>query len=259
MKIESFSDALTSVYIKNPCRTLPNALWKTILQINNYYTDFEIENDQVKSLKMWNRDMLYIYWTKDKQSINTDCSQLKTLLVHESQMNDELKYKFPDIEPYFRLLHNNKDIAAAGIPNGYYIRNVDTDAEIKLVSDFICCCYDNIKPDPEEVREWTKHSVFNKELWIWIIDRSTEKPAALGIAESDRNIKEGSLEWIQVLPDYRGRRLGKALVAELLDRLKPYADFTTVSGEIDNKTNPERLYRSCGFYGDDVWYVLRRE
>lgn len=202
--------------------------------------------------------MLYIYWPKDKQGIDTDCSQLKTVLVHEAQMNDELKNKFPDKEPYFRLLHNNKDIAAADVPNDYYIRNVDTDAEIKLVSHFICCCYDNIKPGPWEVQEWTKHPVFNKKLWIWIIDKNTEKPAALGIAELDSNIKEGSLEWIQVLPDYRCRRLGKTLVEELLNRLKPYVDFTTVSGQMDNKTNPERLYRSCGFYGDDVWYVLRK-
>ena len=40
--------------------------------------------------------------------------------------------------------------------------------------------------------------------------------------------------------------------------LKNIADFTTVSGEVDNKTNPEKLYRRCGFEGDDIWYVLRK-
>lgn len=48
------------------------------------------------------------------------------------------------------------------------------------------------------------------------------------------------------------------LVAELLKRLKPYANFTTVSGEVDNITNLERLYKSCGFVGDDIWHALRR-
>lgn len=51
---------------------------------------------------------------------------------------------------------------------------------------------------------------------------------------------------------------GKTIVLELLSRLKYIADFTTVSGEVDNKTNPERLYRRCGFQGDVIWYVLRR-
>jgi hypothetical protein len=34
------------------------------------------------------------------------------------------------------------------------------------------------------------------------------------------------------------------------------ADFVTVSGRVDNRTNPERLYRRCGFEGNDVWCVL---
>lgn len=72
------------------------------------------------------------------------------------------------------------------------------------------------------------------------------------------SIKEGALEWIQVLPEYHGNKLGKALVIELLKRLKPYARFTTVSGELDNKTNPERLYRRCGFIGDDIWHILKK-
>ena len=61
---------------------------------------------------------------------------------------------------------------------------------------------------------------------------------------------------MQVLPQKRGRGLGKAIVNELLIRLKSKAKFVTVSGQIDNKTNPEALYRKCGFKGDDIWCVI---
>lgn len=261
MKIQSFEEALTSVYVDNPCRILPNALWKALVQINNFHTDFTIENNKVKSLKLWNNDMLYTYWYRYKTGIDFEercLNNLRVALVHETQLNSDLKDKFSIIKPYFRLVHKFRDIVDTKIPSGYYIKDVDINTELHIVSDLICNCYEDIKPNTEEVLKWTGHPVFKKDLWIWIIDKNTEKPAALGIAEFDMNIKEGSLEWIQVLPDYQGKGLGKVLVIELLNRLKSHAGFVTVSGEVDNKTNPQKLYRSCGFYGDDVWYVLRK-
>ena len=36
------------------------------------------------------------------------------------------------------------------------------------------------------------------------------------------------------------------------------ATFATVSGQCNNPTNPEALYRKCGFTGSDVWHVLRK-
>ena len=64
------------------------------------------------------------------------------------------------------------------------------------------------------------------------------------------------LEWIQVLPQYRGKKIGQLIVTELLFRMKDVADFATVSGKVDNETNPEALYRKCGFVGNDLWHIL---
>ena len=103
---------------------------------------------------------------------------------------------------------------------------------------------------------WTQHPVYDKALWIWIADKITGEYIGLGIAEYDRGVNEGSLEWIQVLPEYRGKGVGKAIVNELLRRLQK-ADFITVSGRADDKA-AERLYRTCGFEGDDIWCVVRK-
>ena len=92
---------------------------------------------------------------------------------------------------------------------------------------------------------------------MFICDADTSLPVALGIADFDSDIAEGSLEWIQVLPESRGHGLGQKIVLELLSRLKDKADFITVSGEADNPTNPEALYKKCGFSGDDIWYVIK--
>lgn len=259
MKIDSLVEALINIYINNPCGTQPTALWKTLEEIDNLKSSFTVGKNEVKSLRLWNDNILHTFWDKDKKHINDeDINGFNMVLAHNSQVNDKFKEKFTSIESYFKLLHNNKDIVDIEIPKGYYIRNVDIDLEMQMVSDLICSCYEDIKPNVNEVIKWTKHPVFHNDLWIWIIDEKTEEPVALGIAELDMNIKEGALEWIQVLPDYHGKKLGKVIVMELLKRLESYANFTTVSGELDNITNPERLYRSCGFTGNDIWYVLRR-
>ena len=41
--------------------------------------------------------------------------------------------------------------------------------------------------------------------------------------------------------------------------MKGIADFATVSGKVDNETNPEALYRKCGFVGNDVWHILHKK
>lgn len=261
MKIQLLSEALALAYVHNPCRIQATALWKTLEQINNFYSDYTMEKAELKSLKLWNDNMLYTFWNKDRNHINIDEEDLQLfnmIIVHDSQINESIKKQFRSKKSYFKLIHNNKDIVDIQIPEDYYIRDVDINTEVSMVSDLICNCYDDIKPNINEVTKWINHAVFRKDLWIWIIEKKTEKPVALGIAELDMNIKEGALEWIQVLPSYHGKKLGKVLVTELLKRLEPYANFTIVSGEVDNTTNPERLYRSCGFTGNDIWHVLRK-
>ncbi|HQE93995.1 MAG TPA: GNAT family N-acetyltransferase [Anaerolineae bacterium] len=157
---------------------------------------------------------------------------MRFALIHRDFLRSVPTAKFPRRQSYFRLAHRGKPKAKPSLPQGFYIAPVDV------------------------VREWTTHPVFDQDLWIWIIDTQTDLPVALGIAEIDRDIAEGALEWIQVLPDYRGRGLGKALVKKLLFRLHNRAAFTTVAGEMNNQSNPEALYRSCGFAGSDLWWML---
>jgi hypothetical protein len=53
--------------------------------------------------------------------------------------------------------------------------------------------------------------------------------------------------------------LGQCIVNELLSRLKDKADFVTVSGRVNNETQPERLYEQCGFSNKKNWHVLTRK
>lgn len=54
------------------------------------------------------------------------------------------------------------------------------------------------------------------------------------------------------------RDFSSNLLAEYEDD-RYFAKFATVSGKIDNPANPERLYRKCGFVGNDVWHIIRKK
>ncbi len=257
----TFHDALFQVYLEEPCRVLPNAIWKTLAEIDSFKTSFSVENGIVSRLELWDEEGLRFYWCRDKKPPNIPerrLSHLKFILMHQDYLKAVPIERFSIRKPYFRLIHKNLAIPTVKLPLGFRIVDVNVDKEADNVVELIMKCYNNLHPSSQNVRDWSKRSVFDKNLWIWVIDERKDIPAGLGIAELDSIIPEASLEWIQVLPEYRGRGLGECIVLELLNRLDSRVEFTTVSGEVDSQTKSESLYRRCGFLGNDVWWILRR-
>ena len=174
-------------------------------------------------------------------------------IVHDDNF-DKSKYSQYSDEIYFRLFHNMEHIPLPQLPEGFLL----SDISLKEYVDHINSCYHDIGISESELYAYTTRPVFHEKLWIAVRDRTNDLIVASGIAELDHEIGEGMLEWIQVSERYRGRGLGRFLVCELLWRMKDLASFTTVSGQCDNPTDPQRLYRKCGFTGTDVWHILRK-
>lgn len=162
------------------------------------------------------------------------------------------------VEFYFRLLHNLEKINKANLKTNFYFQSVNIDTQKELAAKLINECYSDIGVDENDIISWTNTKVFDSDLWIFVFEKASGQPVALGIADYDTEINEGSLEWIQVLPQVRKNGFGEAIVNELLLRLKSKgAKFVTVSGKTDNESKPELLYRKCGFTGDDIWCVIK--
>ncbi len=174
-------------------------------------------------------------------------------IVHDQAFSEDLLDGYIE-EPYFRLKHDLIDLAVPQLPDGFDV----CDASCKEYAEHIIGCYSGIGISERELQGYTQRKVYCPNLWLAVCDKATGKIVATGIAELDREIHEGVLEWVQVSPGYRGRGLGKFCVLELLRRMQPTADFVTVSGQCNNPTSPEQLYRKCGFAGHDVWHILRR-
>lgn len=174
-------------------------------------------------------------------------------IVHQRDFDAVLCEWYADA-PYFRLKHDLKDISTAG-SDAFTCRTAAED-DIPLMADLINRSYTDLSVTAEQLQGYRKTAAFAPDLWIIAYDAQTQTCVGCGIADFDPEAREGVLEWIQVLPGHRGCGAGRFIVNELLRRMAGKADFATVSGRVNNATNPEPLYRRCGFSGDDVWHIL---
>lgn len=177
-------------------------------------------------------------------------------ILHDKDFSTNILSDYTD-EKYFRLHHNLKDISKI-IANDFEITTA-TRKDIKAIVQIINESYTDISVNKELIKSYTKTPVYNANLWVMVKEKATGKYVGCGIADFDTEAKELILEWIQVLPEYRGKKIGQLIVTELLFRMKDVADFATVSGKVDNTTKPETLYRKCGFVGNDTWHILRKK
>ena len=179
---------------------------------------------------------------------------LKIIRDDEYRLN-KTAYEDCSDEPYFKLVHRMRDWREPMLPDGFRL----TDIGIDDFARHIGACYAEGGISETDLREYKNRPVYDPSLWVAVKDELTGKTVASGIAELDTYVGEGVLEWVQVSPEYRHRGLGTFIVNELLRRMKGKADFVTVSGKENNKTNPLALYERCGFSEKVIWHVLVKE
>lgn len=191
------------------------------------------------------------YWKAKSITIPPDMQ-----ILHDRDFSTDILSEYTD-EKYFRLYHILKEIPEIATDDYEIITAAKKD--IKTIVQIINDSYTDISVSAELIKSYTKTPVYNENLWIMVKEKATDKFVGCGLADYDTEAKELVLEWVQVLPEYRGKKIGQLIVTELLLRMKDVADFATVSGKVDNNTKPEVLYRKCGFVGDYVWHILHKK
>lgn len=164
--------------------------------------------------------------------------------------------QYKDFQRFFRVKHSLTEIDE--IDFAYQVISIEKQAG--QLSEMINASYthEDIYVSEQDVLQWRYHETFRESLCIGI-NSEDGRMIASGIAEYDEACKEGFLEWVQVLPEYRNKGFGKKVVMILLNELRNLgAYFVTVSGNLDNVSNPLELYKKCGFTGDDVWYICHK-
>ena len=176
---------------------------------------------------------------------------LNIQVIHNSQFIGEKS------EPYFRLIHNLNNIAQFDLDENLTVRTINTksDEDLHKLEKMIADCYESERLPVSQMKSMIDSDQFDESLWI-VVENKRGEIVASAISEIDSDIKEGVLEWIQVLPKYKGLGLGTYIVCETLKRLSNKTKFATVSGRVNNIDSPEKLYRKCGFTGNDIWHVI---
>jgi len=250
---------LLSLYKNKPCQVFPTAFWKVLNR--NYTTNYTYTNGIISELELFDNNNFFLYFNSQRDLPSRLIDAIKSsklILLHNDYYKSEYNKYFDDVRPYFRLFHDNMHLNQIHLVEEYSIVDVDFKKDAEMIADFIKLCYGYFKPSVDEVYSWMNRSVFDGHLWIWINLKSGEH-VALAIAEIDKLVPEMSLEWIQVHPGHRGKGLASVLIQELLIRAKDKVVFSTVSGEVDNATEPEKVYRKNLFTGNDIWWCMRKK
>ena len=176
-------------------------------------------------------------------------------IVHERDMSNGVFHDYSD-EPYFRLYHDLKNIKPTTTRE---VEIVSTKPSVAEFVQLINASYSDLSVTAAQMESCQRTPVYCPELWILLKEKGTGTILAGGIADYDKDVGELILEWIQVLPNYRRRGYGQLLVNCLLSKMQGVAKFATVSGKVNNSSNPEVLYRRCGFTGNDIWHILTKK
>ena len=176
-------------------------------------------------------------------------------IVHERDMSNGVFHDYSD-EPYFRLYHDLKNIKPTTTRE---VEIVSTKPSVAEFVQLINASYSDLSVTAAQMESYQRTPVYCPELWILLKEKGTGTILAGGIADYDKDVGELILEWIQVLPNYRRRGYGQLIVNCLLSKMQGVAKFATVSGKVNNSSNPEVLYRRCGFTGNDIWHILTKK
>ena len=131
--------------------------------------------------------------------------------------------------------------------------------DLSLLCRMINDCYSDIKVTISRLESLRNAHTFCPELWLFAYDEISQNYVGSIICDFDKECREVSLEWVQVLPKYRNMKVGQTLVNQSLFAMKSFSDFATVSGKLHSPHSPLTLYKKCGFEGNNIWHILKKK
>jgi GNAT superfamily N-acetyltransferase len=254
---EGFVAAVKELYVQRPCRVSSLAFWKVAQMCRESQTYCEI-NEGYTYLYAIRNQRLEFYWSDDRQHflLTPDGIEALELLVLHADfyrlIADKLEgYRVSESHPMlydFAFGQGVEHSDECFVTQFNFAREGDYGFAAKMLNR----CYETDQHSAAELAGWCRLPVFDESLWLWVKSRASKVAVGLGISTYQACIRECNLDWIQVLPEYQGRGLGRLLVSETIRRAISKSDILRVTGMADG------FYRKCGFVGTESWYILTK-
>jgi len=252
-------DLLENYYVQNPSQVSNIAFWKVIHFLKLGKVDYRTQ-DNKHYLKCIYQNKMFFYasWIEKEgklfeniEDCNLTLDELRTLdffLLNETQY--KLLKPDGDFEVSYPLFYKESNKPSC---HGYYVDSFDFEHDFEAAADFINKCYNIDSYTAKKVKAFTLDIAFDPELWVWIKQEASNEKAALAIGDFYTPIKEGSLDWVQVSPDFRGQGIGELLVYTLVKRIESKEGTIRVTGMAD------AFYERCGFEKASKWYIFDKK
>ena len=211
-------------------------------------------------------------WKHNKTVVREDM-----VIVSDEMYNEVLYRDFVDSK-YYRLEHELLNLKLGKIGNHYSFSTYKS-GDIFNLYNLIKECYEESSLTFDKIESIVKDETFNNLLCVflyndrnYVTERSVDlkkslkndkekklKPIGMILANFDENIKEASIEYLCIIEKYRKKGLSKLLIQEILLRISNIADFATVTYPINSVYPLDKIFRDCGFKGDAIWHVLKKQ
>jgi GNAT superfamily N-acetyltransferase len=257
MDSEDFIAAIQELYVQNPCQVSSIAFWKTA-QLCRGSETYSVTKESHTYLYAIRSRRLEFYWSDDRQHFLLTPNDIKAFeflalhadfyrLIADKMTGFQVRESHP-------LHYDFGFVPAVETSDEFLLADFDFTREQDLVvaAEMLNRCYETDHHGAEEIAGWCSLAVFDESLWFWVRKRSSGEAVGLGISTYQVSIRECYLDWIQVLPEYQGRGLGRLLVSETIRRAIGKSDIIRVTGMADD------FYRKCGFVGNESWRIITK-
>ncbi len=260
----NYYEILEKLYLSNPTEVSNIAFYKQVNFLKTGQVNY-LEKDGYNHLYIVYENKVFFYYSwkevKDQLIENTesiifteeDLDSYDLIMLNEVQYN-LIKNKNRRVEISRPLYYDNKKILVnEKTIEDFEVVAFDFDSDYKEAAEMICRCYKEYKYTERHIKQMTATIAFDPDMWVWIVEKSTNKKAALGIGDFYHPIKEGTLDWIQVDPSFHKRGVGQLLVESLISRIIKKQGSVRVTGVVDE------FYKKCGLITKDDWYVIIKD
>jgi len=255
-----YHQLLKKLYETKPDHVSNIAFWKLI----HFADTAEIHYKEDAYNHLWivkdNRLFFYYSWKEEGQGIVENREKLlfskEDLEAYDLVILNQTQYDLLDYQPDHVEISQPFVYAGQEIPlrdqtlEDFDLRAFDFERDYDEAALIINRAYDWASYTGDHVKAFKESPAYDPDLWVWLVEKKTGKKAALGIGDFYSPIKEGSLDWVQVDPDFSKRGLGKYLVKVLVDRIVSKGGTIRVTGIAD------AFYQSCGLVTEEKWYIL---